>query len=401
VKAVVWIAIVGLGLPLYSYVVYPLLLFVLASLVQSARDARYLLSRGERRTRSKRIPSVSIIIAAHNEETVIAETLRHCLALDYPRERTEILVGSDGSTDRTAQIARRHEGQGVRVLEFPQRRGKLSVISDCAAAARGEILVFTDANTLLSPQSVRSLVRHFDDPRIGGVCGELRVAPSQGGGGSEGVYWRYEVVLKTLESRLGAVLGANGAIYALRKDLFPSLDRQLITDDFVIAMKVRARGLRVVYDPEAVAVEEAPSSVSEEFRRRMRIGAGNWQALRQCAPLLLPWKGFVSLAFLSHKVLRWFTPFLLAAGFFANLLLISMPTWRVVLAVQAAFYGAAGLGYALHGLHLPAGPLRLASYFVSVNAALGIGLLRGLLGCGQAAWQVTARQPVPARRRQQ
>ncbi len=153
---------------------------------------------------------------------------------------------------------------------------------------------------------------------------------AEGRPAEEGVYWRYEVTLKILENRLNAVLGANGAIYAVRRQLFPDLPRNLITDDFVIPMKVRAGGRRVVYDPEAVAMEEAPASMGSEFRRRVRIGAGNWQALGQCAPLLLPQKGFVAFSFWSHKVLRWATPFLLVAAFAANLTLqgrCGRPCW--------------------------------------------------------------------------
>ncbi len=395
--AVSWIARVGLGLPIYAYVGYPLVLFLLASFVQVGRDACYLLSRGERRSRNAKLPSVSLIIAAYNEEKVIERTLWHCLQLEYPPHLLEVIVGSDGSSDRTVQIAKQYERDGVRVLDFAQRRGKVSVIADCAGQARGDILAFTDANTILDADSVHKLVRHFDEPRVGAVCGELRLHGPDGRPADEGLYWRYEVTLKMLESRLNAVLGANGAIYALRRDLFPHVRGDLITDDFVIPMKVRAGGFRVVYDPEALAAEELPGGISDEFRRRMRIGAGNWQALRQCAHLLLPWTGFVSFAFWSHKVLRWLAPFLLLAGLAANVALLSEAAWRVVFAAHVGFYGSAALGLLLRRLRLPAGPLHLVSYFVAINAALAVGLIRGALGVQRAAWQRTAREPVPTR----
>jgi len=395
-----WIVLVGLALPLYSYLAYPAILFVLSGLIQLARDARYLVSRNERRSRSSRLPSVSIIISAFNEEQVIARTLSHCLELDYPQDRLEIVLGSDGSTDRTVQIAENCCPQRVRVLDFRQRRGKVAVISDCVEHARGDIVVFTDANTALRRDSVRKLIRHFDYPDVGAVCGELRLVSAEGQPMREGLYWRYEMVLKILESRLRAVLGANGGIYALRRELFPSVNKNLITDDFVIPMKVRAQGHRVVYDPEAIAVEEAPPSMSAEFRRRLRIGAGNWQALRHCAELLLPTKGFVAFAFWSHKVIRWFTPFLLVLAFFANVLLLSSPIGQVTFSAQMAFYATAVLGYALQGLRLPAGPLGLVSYFVTINAALAMGFARGAVGAQQAAWHRTKRDPVAAREEQ-
>lgn len=399
-NAVFWIALLGLGLPLYAYVGYPIALFALASLVQIGRDAYYLVSRAERRSQDIWWPSVSIIIAAYNEEEVIGRTLSRCLELDYPEERLEVVVGSDGSTDGTVEIAQQHEGERVQVVAFPERRGKLSVISDCVARAGGDVLVFTDANTVLSRDSVRRLARHFNDPRVGAVCGELRLLTADGPLADEGLYWRYEMVLKILESRLDSVLGANGAIYAVRKDLFPKLAGNLITEDFVIPMKVRASGFRVLYDPEAVAVEDAPATVSDEFRRRIRIGAGNWQALWRCAELLLPWKGFVSFAFWSHKVLRWLAPFLLVAGFLANLALLAEPVWQAVFAAQVGFYGCAVLGYVLRRLRLPAGPLRPASYFVAINAALAVGLVRGVLRMQQPTWQRTAREPVVTRGKQ-
>ena len=393
-KAAFWVAVIGIGIPLYAYILYPIILFVLAAFVQTGRDLAYLVLRSDRRRRSERRPKVSIILAAYNEEQAIERTIRNCLAADYPRDRVEIIIGSDASTDRTVEIARRFQDQGVRVLAFPERRGKLAVISDCAQQATGDILVLSDANSLLDASAVRLLVRHFENPAVGAVCGELRLTASNGTPADEGFYWRYEVILKTLESRMDSALGANGAIYAIRRELFPNLSTRLITDDFVIPMKVRSRGFRVLYDPEATATEEAPAGVSDEFHRRMRIGAGNWQALWHCANLLLPWKGFVSFAFWSHKVLRWFSPFLMAAALVANVALISDPIWRIVLWLQVAFYGTAALGYTLGRLRLPAGPFRIISYFVAINLALGIGLIRGVLGLQSASWRRTAREQV-------
>jgi cellulose synthase/poly-beta-1,6-N-acetylglucosamine synthase-like glycosyltransferase len=235
-------------------------------------------------------------------------------------------------------------------------------------------------------------VRHFDNAKVGAVCGELRLVHPDGASADEGAYWRYELVLKILESRLDSVLGANGAIYAMRRELFPALTARLITEDFIIPMKVRSRGFRVLYDPEAVALETAPAGVEDEFRRRVRIGAGNWQALWYCRDLLLPWKGFVSLAFWSHKVLRWFAPFMLAAGLAANACLLGTPFWRVIFALQLAFYAAAAAGYVLRRMRLPAGPLRIAHYFVAINLALALGLARGMLGRQRAAWERTSRE---------
>jgi len=397
-RTVFWLALICVGLPIYSYVGYPLLLFVSAVAVQAARDAGYLLSRKERRQISARKPRVSVILAAYNEEKVIERTIKHWLALDYPPELLEIIVGSDASSDRTVEIAQQYSAQGVRVLAFPERRGKMAVISDSAACAEGEILVLSDANTIVRPDAVAKLVRHFDHASVGAVCGELHLVTPGGTPGHEGAYWRYEVTLKILESRLDSVLGANGAIYAIRRELFPKLPHNVITDDFMIPMKVRAKDFRVLYDPEAIAIEEAPTSISDEFRRRMRIGAGNWQALWHCRSLLLPWRGFVSVAYGSHKVIRWFTPFLLPVGFLASALLLSNPIGRLLFTLQACFYLAALLGWLLGRVGFRIGLLRLASYFLAINAALGLGMVRGVFGLQRAAWRRTAREAVaPAR----
>jgi cellulose synthase/poly-beta-1,6-N-acetylglucosamine synthase-like glycosyltransferase len=390
-KLLAAICIGALLLPIYSYFGYPMLLFFLGAVKQLLGDVRYMLCTGERRCRETHLPTVSIIIAAYNEEDVIENTLRKCLDLDYPADRLEIIVGSDGSNDRTVPIARRIEDERLQVLNFDQRRGKVSVISDCAEHAQGDVLVFTDANTSLRNDSVRKLVRHFQNPSVGAVCGQLRLLPA-GEGQKESFYWRYEVVLKILESRLGAVLGANGAIYALRRELFPAVSRDLITEDFVIPLKLRAKGLKTVYDPEAMAYEDAAPSTGSEFRRRVRIGAGNWQALRHCASLLMPWEGFISLAFWSHKVLRWITPFSLSLALITNAFLIQIPFWRGVFVAQLGFYAAATLGWLLRKLRLPAGPLAVAEYFVGINIALAFGMLRGVLGRQRAAWNRTARE---------
>ena len=394
-----WIAVIAIGVPLYAYAGYPILLFVFASFVQMGRDAYYLLSRRDRRQRASEIPFVSILLAAYNEETVIEATLSNLLGLDYPSDRFEVVVGSDASSDRTVEILRQYGDARVRVLDFQSRRGKLSVISDCADAARGDILVCSDANTLLRPNALRLLTRHFARPDVGAVCGELELTAADGGPAAEGIYWKYEKVLKMLESRLDSTLGANGAIYAIRKDLFPKLPPHLITDDFIIPMKARARNFRVCYDPEAVAVEEAPSGVHDEFKRRMRIGAGNWQALWQCTSLLLPTKGFVAFSFWSHKILRWATPFLLLPGLVANALLLEHRFWVVVFALQALFYLSAVLGFALGRLGVPAGPCRTVAYFLAINAALAIGLLKGVFGMQRATWQRTAREAASGERR--
>ncbi len=386
-----WIALIGIAVPVYAYVGYPMVLFAVAVLVQVGRDVRYLVSRNERRQRAALQPIVSIILAAHNEEAVIEHTIQNLLDLEYPRDKFEIIVGSDASSDRTVELLQAFDGARVRALRFKERRGKLAVITDCAHAAKGSILVLSDANTILDRKAVATLVRHFECPYVGAVCGELQLTNGAGGPVAEGTYWRYEKTLKLLESRVDSALGANGAIYAIRKELFPTLPPHLITDDFVVPMRVRAKGFSVRYDPEAIATEEAPAGVSNEFRRRLRIGAGNWQALWQCAELLLPWKGFVAISFWSHKVLRWLTPFLLIPALVANGFLLSSQFWLALFILQLLFYAGAATGYLLRRLGLPTGACGTMAYFLTINVALGLGFVRGMFGLQGAIWKPTTR----------
>jgi cellulose synthase/poly-beta-1,6-N-acetylglucosamine synthase-like glycosyltransferase len=226
---------------------------------------------------------------------------------------------------------------------------------------------------------------------VGAVVGRLRLRTRDEGG--EGIYWAYETFLKYLEGKIGCVLGANGGIYAIRRILFPPLPPDTITDDFVIPLRIAVRGWKVPYEPTAVAHEDAPDDVHAEFARRARIGAGNWQALARLPDLLDPRAGFVSFAFVSHKLLRWATPFLLGFAFTASVLAAATPgAWgcRALLAVQLAFYTVAAAGERSGGA-----PGRAARHFVAMNAALAVGLWRFLRGTQRAAWRRTARAASP------
>src|SRR5205085_1732560 len=219
-------------------------------------------------------------IAAHNEESVIGARLTNALAMDYPRQKLEIIVASDGSVDRTAEIVRRFAGQGVRLLDSSVRRGKATVLNEAICEANGQIVLLSDANTHTDPSAARLLVRWFTDPKIGAVCGRLILIDPASGKNVDGLYWKYETQLKKHESRLGALLGSNGAIYAIRREVYCPIPDGTIVDDFVIPLLAKLRrGCQIVYDWDAIAREESAAGVASEFKRRARIGAGGWQAL--------------------------------------------------------------------------------------------------------------------------
>jgi cellulose synthase/poly-beta-1,6-N-acetylglucosamine synthase-like glycosyltransferase len=375
----------------YSYVLYPVLLFLLAAVVQTARDLSFVLRRRNRRPPVPADPPrVSVLLAAYNEQDVIEAKLRNCRALEYPADRLEVLVGLDAPGDATAQRARPFAGGCMQVFEFPERRGKMAVMADLAARSSGEILVSTDANTFLDPAAIHNLARHFADPAVGAVCSEIRVTDPGGKLQNESLYWRYEVMLKFLENRLNCTLGGTGGLYAIRRSLFAPVDA--ITEDFQMVMQVRWAGHRVVYDPEGLATEEAAPTPADEFRRKTRIGAGNFQTLVGRPEFLNPFKGLPFLAYFSHKVLRWLGPlFLIAALVTCAWLALESPLYRVLLAAQLAFYALALLGYLRHSSRGSAGVFAPVFYFASMNVALLFGLFRFLSGRQQAVWSATPR----------
>jgi biofilm PGA synthesis N-glycosyltransferase PgaC len=375
----------------YVYVLYPLIVFTLASIAQMARDFKYVLSRRDRRSELSRgdaWPLVSVVIAVYNEEKIIEERIANCLSVDYPRDKMEIVIASDGSTDRTNEIVASHANDGVRLIALERRNGKAFALNRAIPEARGEILLLTDSNTMYENDAVRKLLRHFKNPEIGGVCGELRVKPFDDSTVEESAYWKFENFLKLMESRVDMTLGANGGIYAIRKEAFIPIPDGTIIDDFVIFLNVRRLGLRTLFDPEAVAYERSAPSLVHEYKRKVRIGAGDIQSIRLTGSFLDPRRGPVSFAFWSHKVLRWSVPFFLIG------LLVS----NVATAPQgiffAGFLGAQVLMYVLFGLgflYRESVFFRLPHYFISMNMALFHGFVRYLIGAQKGTWNRTER----------
>jgi cellulose synthase/poly-beta-1,6-N-acetylglucosamine synthase-like glycosyltransferase len=387
----------SVGVLLYTYGGYPFVLLVLGSLEQLKRDLRFGLSRRTRRTgrNTGECPRVSLVFAAHNEEGVIAQKMFNCAQLDYPPESLEILIGCDGCTDATAALARAASLPNVSVYEFPDRGGKPAVLNKLLPMARGEIVVFCDANTEFEPDAIHALVRHFSRPEIGCVCGELRLR-SRGQARGEQLYWRFETLLKFLESRSNMLVGANGAVFAIRRSLFVPIPPDGIVDDFLIAMNVRAAGYRILYDPEAVAWEEVAPNGRQEFKRHVRIGTGNFYALRHTWRMLNPMAGAVALAFWSHKVCRWLVPLVLVSAQISAAMLAREPLYGVAAALGALLVLLALLGLRLDLRARYWAPASIPYYFLSMNLALLLGLIAFVRGTRSIVWTPTARiTPLP------
>jgi len=372
----------------YTYLGYPVILFVLYGLAQVRRDFQHLVARIDRRASDPcehDLPPVTLLFAAYNEERYIERKLENTRALSYPRDKLQVVIVSDGSTDATNAVLRSVTDPDFCVIFPEQRSGKTSALNLGLQHVRHGIIVLTDASTLFDPDAIRKLVRHFRNPGVGAVCGALRFEATGESQRTEGVYWKYETILRLMEARLGATLTPSGAIYAIRRDALDPFPPGTLIDDFVATMNVRNHGLAVLYDPEARATDFAASDITGEFRRRVRIATGSFRALASLAKIPLP--GATLFAFFSHKVLRWFVPVFAIALLLGNIALLTEPHYRIALAVQAILYLWAAAGYAwrdrLRGIPF----VSLGYFLVAMNFAFLVGLVQALTPGKEATWQ--------------
>jgi biofilm PGA synthesis N-glycosyltransferase PgaC len=376
-----WVFWIAGGVVVYAYAGYALLLALLAHLRPRAP-----------RTGSEQ-PSVSLIVPAYNEAAYITAKLENSLALDYPGHLLEILVISSGSDDGTEAIAQRF-APSVRTIVQPTRAGKEAAMQEAARHARGDILVFTDANAMLNREAIRSMVRWFADPQVGCVAGEKRVSTGTGesSAGGEGAYWRYESMLKRLDSTVGSAMGAAGELCAVRRELMTQREHDNIIEDFVLSMRVVEVGFRIVHEPNAVATEEASARFEDVFERRARIAAGGFQSIWRLRSLLDPRRGIVWWQYVSHRVLRWaLVPFLLPLLVIINWSLYSArPMYRPMLLAQVIFYGAAVTGWRFR--RRPLGRVRIVAlpfFFSAANVAVLVGCARLVTGRQTVLWKRT------------
>ncbi|HYY56259.1 MAG TPA: glycosyltransferase family 2 protein [Pyrinomonadaceae bacterium] len=364
---------------LYTYVGYPLLLLVVSSVRPRA------VRRAQLET-----PAVTVIITAYNEERDIEAKLENTLALDYPKEKLEVIVASDCSTDRTDEIVRGFAARGVRLYRQPERQGKTAAQNAAVAVAGGEIILFSDATTLYRPDVLRVMMPSFADATVGCVAGRLvYIDPSSSSvGRGARSYWGYETFLKRHESRACSLIGASGCLYAVRRAAYVPLYNEACSD-FLIATVMVEQGLRAVYEPDAVCTEETNRRPGKELRMRVRIITQTFTDLWRHRAMLNPLRsGFYAVELLSHKVLRYLVPLFLLAIFVTSALLAPhSPLYVAALVAQVLFYAAAALGAALEraGARVPL--LALPHYFVLANLASVLAFYKFVRGERYARWE--------------
>jgi cellulose synthase/poly-beta-1,6-N-acetylglucosamine synthase-like glycosyltransferase len=342
-------------------------------------------------------PFVSVIISAYNEERHLGEKIGNTLSLDYPRDRFEIIVASDGSTDGTVEAAKRFSEQGVRVLDFRENRGKTIVQNESVESSRGEILVFTDAASPINREAVANIVRHFADERVGCVAGSLKYVDTHTNltTESQGLYWKYESGIRKTESRLGRLIGVDGPLYAIRRDAYVPLQGNIISD-LISPLLVLASGRKVILEEDAVALEDPTRQPHQEIRTRRRITLRALVGLREHKELLNPFRNPVLAAQLFfHKLLRWFVGPLALLNAFACVGLRNEPLYGPILAGYAVFFLLAGTGYVLDRFGKKGTLFVAPYYFILVNAAATLGIV-DFLRRKQAVTWVPVRGGKPA-----
>lgn len=368
-------------IPVYTYIIYPLILMLFPSR-RYVEDESY-------------FPMVSVLVAAYNEEKFIQKKVENLLTLQYPKDRIEFLIASDGSSDRTMEILNSFGSvDNLRILDLP-RGGKVTALNAMLEAKKGEILVFSDANTMYERNAIQNIVKHFADERIGCVSGQLRYKMKDNAGEgarSESAYWKYENWVKVQESKIGRLSGANGAIYAIRKGILDRIPKNIINDDFYVATYALQAGNDVIMEPNAVAYEEPNDDFQSQFKRHIRDGAGHYQALHVFWRMLLPRKG--SFVHISHRAIKWIVPFDLILLFLMTS--IFAPTnivMSIIFLCQCVGYAFLTLYYLLFVQkdRVIPGPIgkviSIVFYFFAINLSLLMGWFRLISKKQKATWE--------------
>lgn len=370
-KTLFWIS---LFVVFYTYVGYGILLCMLVKIKEFfSKPAIHQISPAD-------FPYVSLLIAAYNEEKIVDEKMTNCFELGYPKDKLKIVWITDGSTDSTNEKLSRYSN--AEVLFEPKRGGKTAALNRAMNFINTDIVIFTDANTILNKDSITEIVNAFSDPKVGCVAGEKRIALTSDTNTSslgEGAYWKYESVLKEMDSRLNTTAGAAGELFAVRKDLYEYVEEDTLLDDFIISMRIAKKGYKIRYCKNAYAVEGGSLNMREEKKRKVRIAAGGIQSVIRLSSLLNVFKyPLLSFQYISHRVLRWtITPVLLISLFPFNIILVlneEQIIYKILLSLQILFYLAAYTGKIFERRNIKLSVFLIPYYFMFMNFNVFSGL---------------------------
>ena len=384
----------------YSYIGYGILLGLLVKL----RNSRIIMPD----LIDSDLPNVTFLIAAYNEEAWIEAKIRNSLALNYPKDKIQFFFVTDGSNDKTMEHIinyKNSEKANIQLFHQDARRGKIAAVERVMPFVETPIIVFTDANTDINPQAIRNIVRHYKDFHVGAVAGEKRVQMSgEASGAGEGIYWKYESLLKNWDSRLYSAVGAAGELFSIRTDLYKPVETDTLIEDFVMTMRIAQEGYKIVYEPNAYAIETHSANVKEELKRKIRISAGGLQAVWRLRGLLNPFKyPVLSFQYISHRVLRWtLAPLALPLIFLFNAMILMSTTdssnstipfsiYQSLFVMQIFFYIIAVVGWIFEQFKIKIKAFYVPFYFCMMNYSVYRGFIRLMLGQQSVVWEKSKR----------
>ncbi len=394
IKLIFWLS---LFIVFYAYVGYGIVLFAMIKI-------KRLFGKSPKNTdapKDEDWPKVTFVVAAYNEEDWIINKIKNCLEFDYPKNKIEYLFVTDGTSDRTPQLIEAYESPAdvkIRLYHKDERKGKIAAVERIMKFVETPIVIYTDANTFVNKQAIKKIVRHYKNPKVGGVAGEKRIELGEkdaANSAGEGIYWKYESILKKWDSELNSVVGAAGELFSIRTELFEAVAPDTIIEDFYMTLRVAQKGYKMVYEPEAYAVETSSASVGEELKRKIRIAAGGIQAIIRLAPLLNIFKyGLLSFQYISHRVLRWtLAPLALPIIFFLNIYLAQSGDflYQFLLTGQILFYSLALIGFILEKQKIKFKAFFVPYYFCIMNYAVFRGFFRIIGGNQSVIWDKAKR----------
>ncbi len=382
---------ISLFIVFYTFAGYGIVLFILVRL------RRLFFGKRELNYNEATLPTLTMIVAAYNEADIIEAKIRNTLSLRYPPSKLHFIFVTDGSSDATPDRIRPYPS--IQLMHTPERKGKVSAMHRAMGQVRSEVVVFTDANTDLNPDALINIARHYADPKVGAVSGEKRVRVTEVSDATagEGFYWKYESLLKKWDSELFSVVGAAGELFSIRTDQYVPVPADTIVDDFMISLVIADKGYRIVYEPEAYAMEDSSANTKEELKRKIRIAAGGMQSILRLTSLLNPFRHPVlSFQYISHRVLRWtVTPFFMILAFLLNIAIVfyaPFPVYKLLLAAQLLFYVLALAGWFFEQRQIKIKPLFIPFYFCLMNYAVIRGIIRYFSKKQSAAWEKAKRK---------